>query len=173
VIFTTNKPLAAWGVVLHDPDLAEAILDRVLERGRVVELRGASYRTRHLKRTEPDRSRLQEGARISGIPGPDFPEPAAPDERNKIIEGIAKRGARMVLTIGDLAATAGSPSGTGASVFLDEFIDVLQANVGILPGLDMFSRLRLRFVDSKHMLEYGPMKYAGHEGGDFLFVRTR
>jgi DNA replication protein DnaC len=32
--FTTNKPLAAWGRVLHDPDLAEAILDRVLERGR-------------------------------------------------------------------------------------------------------------------------------------------
>jgi DNA replication protein DnaC len=34
MIFTTNKPLAAWGKVLHDPDLAEAILDRVLERGR-------------------------------------------------------------------------------------------------------------------------------------------
>jgi len=74
LIFTTNKPLAAWGLVLHDPDLAEAILDRVLERGRLVELRGASYRTRHLKRAEPNRSRLHEGARISGNPGPDFPE---------------------------------------------------------------------------------------------------
>jgi len=31
MIFTTNKPLAAWGRVLHDPDLAEAILDRVFE----------------------------------------------------------------------------------------------------------------------------------------------
>jgi len=31
MIFTTNKPLAAWGRVLHDPDLAEAILDRVLD----------------------------------------------------------------------------------------------------------------------------------------------
>lgn len=47
MIFTTNKPLAAWGRVLHDPDLAEAILDRVLERGRHIELRGRSYRTRH------------------------------------------------------------------------------------------------------------------------------
>lgn len=28
--FPTNTPLA-WGRVLHDPDLAEAILDRVLE----------------------------------------------------------------------------------------------------------------------------------------------
>jgi hypothetical protein len=47
VIFTTNKPLPAWGRVLHDPDLAQAILDRVLERGRHIELRGQSYRTRH------------------------------------------------------------------------------------------------------------------------------
>jgi DNA replication protein DnaC len=77
MIFTTNKPLAAWGLVLHDPDLAEAILDRVLERGRLVELRGASYRIRHLKRAESDRSPLREGARISGNQGPDFPEPTA------------------------------------------------------------------------------------------------
>src|SRR5881409_3177861 len=75
MLFTTNKPLAAWGLVLHDPDLAEAILDRVLERGRLVELRGASYRTRHLKRAEPDRSPLREGAIISGNQGPEFPEP--------------------------------------------------------------------------------------------------
>jgi D-arabinose 1-dehydrogenase-like Zn-dependent alcohol dehydrogenase len=33
--------------VLHDPDLAEAILDRVLERGRHIELHERSYRTRH------------------------------------------------------------------------------------------------------------------------------
>src|SRR2546429_5794710 len=30
MIFTTNKPLRAWGKVLHDEDLAAAILDRVL-----------------------------------------------------------------------------------------------------------------------------------------------
>jgi len=48
MIFTTNKPLAAWGKVLHDPDLAHVILDRVLERGRHLKLDGASGRTRHL-----------------------------------------------------------------------------------------------------------------------------
>lgn len=48
MIFTTNKPLDAWGKVLHDPDLAEAILDRALERGRVLYLAGPSYRTRHI-----------------------------------------------------------------------------------------------------------------------------
>lgn len=49
MIFTTNKPLAALGQLLHDGDLAEAILDRVLERGTPFALRGTSYRTRHLK----------------------------------------------------------------------------------------------------------------------------
>ena len=48
-IVTTNKPLAALGQVLHDADLAEAILDRLLERGTHYVLRGRSYRTRHHK----------------------------------------------------------------------------------------------------------------------------
>jgi len=57
MIVTTNKPLAALGQVLHDGDLAEAILDRLLERGTHYVLRGRSYRTRHLKedvRTEAE-----------------------------------------------------------------------------------------------------------------------
>ena len=48
MIFTTNKPLAAWGRVLHDEDLAQAIVDRVLERGRLLHLDGPSMRTKHL-----------------------------------------------------------------------------------------------------------------------------
>lgn len=48
MIFTTNKPLTAWGDVLHDPDLASAILDRVLERGRLLSLDGPSVRTQHI-----------------------------------------------------------------------------------------------------------------------------
>jgi DNA replication protein DnaC len=65
IVITTNKPLAAWGTVLHDPDLAEAILDRVLERGRLIELNGVSYRTRHLRPAKP-RSPSPQAARISG-----------------------------------------------------------------------------------------------------------
>jgi DNA replication protein DnaC len=52
MIITTNKPLAALGQVLHDADLAEAILDRILERGTHFMLRGRSYRTRNLKQQE-------------------------------------------------------------------------------------------------------------------------
>lgn len=52
VLVTTNKPLAALGDVLHDGDLAEAILDRLLERGAHFALRGRSYRTKHLTEEE-------------------------------------------------------------------------------------------------------------------------
>ena len=54
MLLTTNKPLAALGEVLHDGDLAEAILDRLLERGAHFAMRGRSYRTRHL--TEEDQA---------------------------------------------------------------------------------------------------------------------
>ena len=74
MIFTTNKPLTQWGRVLHDPDLAAAILDRVLERGQLLPLDGPSGRTRHLKLDQvfPEDAK---DARISGSPGPEYPEP--------------------------------------------------------------------------------------------------
>jgi hypothetical protein len=84
MIFTTNKPLAAWGRVLHDPDLAQAILDRVLERGRLLELRGPSYRTRHMTldlQQQPESSSVRP-ARISGNHRPEFPEPTGPATRS-------------------------------------------------------------------------------------------
>lgn len=40
MVFTTNKALSRWGAVLHDDDLAEAIVDRILERGRLLKLDG-------------------------------------------------------------------------------------------------------------------------------------
>ena len=81
MIFTTNKPLDAWGKVLHDEDLAAAILDRVLERGRFIHLDGPSGRTRHLKLDEV-LPVTAERARISGIPVPEFPEPTILAEKH-------------------------------------------------------------------------------------------
>jgi len=79
MIFTTNKPLAAWGRVLHDPDLAEAILDRVLERGRHLELRGRSYRTRHtpLDLNPAPWSLSPRPSRISVNHPAEFPDPTS------------------------------------------------------------------------------------------------
>jgi len=77
MIFTTNRPLSSWGSVLHDEDLAAAIIDRVLERGRFLTLDGPSMRTRHLTLDESQSPVLQP-ARISGNQRPEFPEPTVP-----------------------------------------------------------------------------------------------
>ncbi len=74
MIITTNKPLAAWADVLHDADLAEAIIDRVLARGRLIELRGQSFRTRHIVKPSTV-ERPSQPAKISGKQPPEFPEP--------------------------------------------------------------------------------------------------
>ena len=63
-----------WAKVSHDGDLAVAILDRVLERGRLIRLDGPSGRTRHLN-LEDDLLDSPEHDRISGIRTPEFPEP--------------------------------------------------------------------------------------------------
>ncbi|MBI4484990.1 MAG: ATP-binding protein [Acidobacteria bacterium] len=86
MIFTTNKPLTAWGRVLHDEDLAHAIVDRILERGRMLTLDGPSMRTKHLgieDATAPEAP--VSPARISGIDRPEFPEPtqAAADSNHR------------------------------------------------------------------------------------------
>ena len=53
ILLTTNKAPAALGEVVHDGDLVEAILDRLLERGMHFALRGRSYRIRHLTEEAP------------------------------------------------------------------------------------------------------------------------
>jgi len=75
ILFTTNKsPLTAWGDVLHDHDLAEAIVDRVLEKGRLIVLDGPSYRTRYLE-LDGASGAHHNVAIISGKHRPDFSEP--------------------------------------------------------------------------------------------------
>src|SRR6266852_8956951 len=76
MIVTTNKAVTAWGRVLHDEDLAHAITDRILERGRMLTLDGPSMRTKHLGLDDPTSPEASDQpARISGIQAPEFPEP--------------------------------------------------------------------------------------------------
>jgi DNA replication protein DnaC len=77
ILFTTNKsPFSEWGDALHDKDLAEAIVDRVLERGRLILLDGPSARTQHI--VQPDaQGKVDKVAIISGTNRPEFPESTA------------------------------------------------------------------------------------------------
>jgi DNA replication protein DnaC len=78
MIFTSNKPLDAWGQVLHDKDLGAAIVDRILERGRILKLDGPSHRTKHLGLDDASEEASTQPARVSGIHRQEFPEPTIP-----------------------------------------------------------------------------------------------
>jgi len=69
MIFTTNKALKAWGGVLHDEDLGQAIIDRVLERGRLIRLDGPSIRTLHLRLDDALKDESDQDAEVARISG--------------------------------------------------------------------------------------------------------
>jgi hypothetical protein len=99
------------------------------------------------------------------------------NELVKTIDGLANRRARVVLTSGGIEPVADS-MGSAHSAFAQVFVDVLTANQGTLLARDLFGRVQLRVHEAAQVSaisqvpEYAPIKYAGHEGGDFFFVRA-
>ncbi len=75
MVFTT-KTLNSWGNLLHNPDLGETIVDRIIERFTVLKLDGASVRSRHVKPSELKGAGQvpSEPAIVSGMDRPSFPE---------------------------------------------------------------------------------------------------
>jgi DNA replication protein DnaC len=77
MVFTTNKHPRRWSEVLHDDGLADATVDRILERGRLLRLDGPSIRTKHLPDAElllDDEHDVDGGRRVSGKEAAEFPE---------------------------------------------------------------------------------------------------
>jgi DNA replication protein DnaC len=82
MVFTTNKHPKRWGPVLHDEDLADAIVDRILDRGRLLRLDGPSLRTKHLA-GDTSLEDVQDGPgdrRVSGTDTAEFSEPTRQTE---------------------------------------------------------------------------------------------
>jgi DNA replication protein DnaC len=94
MIFTTNKHPKRWGDVLHDDDLADAIVDRILERGRLLRLDGPSVRTKHLPEAElrGDDQDISAGRRVSGIEAAEFPQRTISRQRESTRLGEQIRG---------------------------------------------------------------------------------
>lgn len=89
------------------------------------------------------------------------------------VQRMAMKRARVVLSSGGLEPVADS-SGFGHSPFADAFVAALRDNRGVLDGTRMFAMVRNTVVQvSRQTPEFADISEAGHEGGDFLFVRTR
>ncbi|MDX2441721.1 MAG: caspase family protein [Desulfobacterales bacterium] len=87
------------------------------------------------------------------------------------ISRMASRKARVVLTSGGLEPVLDGGGGNH-SVFAAVFLDILRQNNGILDGTTLFSKLRREvMLRASQTPEYADIRKAGHEGGDFLFIR--
>jgi peptidoglycan hydrolase-like protein with peptidoglycan-binding domain len=84
---------------------------------------------------------------------------------------IVERRARTVLTSGGLEPVLDAGGGRH-SVFAKAFLETLQGNTGVIDGEGVFQRVReLVILNAEQVPEYGNIRLAGHDGGDFLFVR--
>ncbi len=87
------------------------------------------------------------------------------------LQRISGKVARTVLTSGGLEPVVDSGGGNH-SVFAKAFLDVLRENTGMIDGQTVFSRLkRPVIVNAAQTPEYSDLRFAGHDGGDFIFVR--
>jgi len=90
------------------------------------------------------------------------------------MERLATRRARVVMTSGGIEPVMDSGGAGEHSVFASAFLQVLEENAGVLEGHELFARLRRPVaLNSDQVPEYADIRKAGHDGGDFLFVRTR
>jgi peptidoglycan hydrolase-like protein with peptidoglycan-binding domain len=89
------------------------------------------------------------------------------------IQAIVDQRARTAMTSGGLEPVADSGGGSH-SVFAKAFLDTLRGNLGVIDGEGVFEKVRERvLLNAEQTPEYGNIRLAGHDGGDFLFVRKQ
>ena len=87
------------------------------------------------------------------------------------LERMVQKKARTVMTSGGLEPVADAGSG-GHSVFAASFLATLQANTGVMDAETFFEKVRRPVVlAASQTPEYSNLSAAGHDGGDFVFVR--
>jgi uncharacterized caspase-like protein len=97
------------------------------------------------------------------------------EARDHWLQSTAEKRSRTVLSSGGLQPVMDSGGGNH-SVFAKAFLDVLATNADILDGqrLGLEVAARVSYAASNAQMEqdpqYAPIRYAGHEAGDFLFV---
>lgn len=96
------------------------------------------------------------------------------DARYKWIKVMASKRARVVLSSGGVQPVLDSGGGSH-SVFAKAFLEVLRETDGIVEGQRVYRAVAQSLADSvaarvEQVPSYAPIKYAGHEAGDFFFV---
>ena len=96
------------------------------------------------------------------------------DARYKWIKVMASKRARVMLSSGGVQPVLDSGGGEH-SVFARAFLESLQRNAEVMEGQRLYHQVSQSLADSaagrvEQIPRYAPIKYAGHEAGDFFFV---
>jgi hypothetical protein len=87
---------------------------------------------------------------------------------------ISRKKARTVMASGGLEPVADEGGKGQHSVFASAIIEALNENQGVLDATLLFSQIRRPvMVNTDQTPEYSDIHKAGHDGGDFLFVRQK
>ena len=99
----------------------------------------------------------------------------SPGEKKSWYRIMAKARARAVLTSGGLKPVLDT-GGEGHSIFTQALLDVLRGNRQILEGYKLYRQVQTRVKQDALRLnvaqdpQYAPLKFAGHEAGEFFFL---
>jgi Caspase domain len=86
------------------------------------------------------------------------------------LQRIATKRARTALTSGGIEPVVDGGGG-GHSVFAGTLLQILTANKGVLEGAQLFTELRRPVAtNAPQTPEYAAIRFAGDDGGDFLFI---
>ncbi len=87
-------------------------------------------------------------------------------------QDIVEKRIRSVLCSGGLEPVLDGSGKDGHSVFAAALLEVLNQNEGLIDGLELFYQLRRMVrLNASQKPEYSDIRRAGHDSGDFIFVR--
>jgi uncharacterized caspase-like protein len=91
--------------------------------------------------------------------------------RKTWISRMTKKRARTALVSGGLAPVTDQDSG-GYSVFANAFLAALAENRDVIDGQGLYDAIKRAVVlNANQTPQYSDIRLAGHDGGDFVFVR--
>ena len=104
---------------------------------------------------------------------------ASTDLKRKWLKAVTQSRVRTVLSSGGVKPVLDGSPGARHSVFATHFLDALAKNNTVLETYDLFFDLQQQVASTAATLhtqqipQYAPLKHAGHQAGEFIFVPQR
>ncbi len=93
---------------------------------------------------------------------------------NAYYRRMARKRSRTVMTSGGLEPVAQKGSTRGLSLFASAIVEALNKNRGLMDASLLFKEIRRAvMLNSDQTPGYGDIRNAGHQGGEFIFVRQK